>query len=307
MTVREAEAGRVLVVEDDESTALFVTLVLKRHGFDASWVMDAEQATQRLANESFDVLLADCRLPGRSGVDLARETRRARPGIGIGIMTSYAETETESTARSNGADDFFRKPLHSSNLVSRIEALVVLSRAASSPSASDQSRHSEGHESESSPARGATAVAMPVEPALEAAPVGVAFGPEHVAESGPEKQAEPRDSGLAQYGTRWSGGHHRLEGASEPGQTRFSAQSGEVAPQGSGCGERQGGHLGGGSGLPDRDPPAGVPQPAHADARAANTSQPVLLWASAAPAVPITSTVGPVAALGTGPDWQVSD
>ncbi|HEV8065955.1 MAG TPA: response regulator, partial [Acidimicrobiales bacterium] len=147
MTAREAEAGRVLVVEDDESTALFVTLVLKRHGFAAAWVMDAEQASQRMEHELFDVLLADCRLPGRSGVDLARETRQAQPGMGIAVMTSYAEADTETTARSNGADDFFQKPLHSSNLVKRIGALVTQSRASGARS------------SESPPARGAISLA----------------------------------------------------------------------------------------------------------------------------------------------------
>jgi DNA-binding response OmpR family regulator len=43
-------------------------------------------------------------------------------------MTSFAESDTEDTARSNGADDFFEKPLHPSNLVTRIGDLVTRSR-----------------------------------------------------------------------------------------------------------------------------------------------------------------------------------
>jgi CheY-like chemotaxis protein len=310
VTAREAEAGRVLVVEDDESTALFVTLVLKRHGFDASWVMDAEQASQRLEDERFDVLLADCRLPGQSGVDLARATRLAQPGMGIAVMTSYAEADTETTARSNGADDFFGKPLHSSNLVTRIGALVSRSRASGS--------------SESPPARGAIAQAMPVDPAPVAAPSGVAPGPEVVADSGPEKQAETRDSGLAQQDAHWSGVDRRFEGAGGPSRARSSALSEDRLPQNSpspdglaldgtaqlnaerevsGCGEHQSEHPGGGSGPNDLNPSAEVPAEALGQDPLPVNSQPVLMWASTAPAAPITSTLGPVANPGTGPDW----
>jgi len=129
MAAREERPGRVLVVEDDESTALFVTRVLSRNGFEATWAMDAEQAGERLDSEPFDVLLADCRLPGRSGLELARHTRLSNPGIGIAIMTSCADVGMEDTARENGADDFFEKPLHFFNLVARIRDLVTRSMA----------------------------------------------------------------------------------------------------------------------------------------------------------------------------------
>ncbi|MHB1887297.1 MAG: response regulator transcription factor, partial [Acidimicrobiales bacterium] len=156
MAVREATQGRVLVVEDDESTALFVTRVLTRNGFEASWVTDAEQASERLGREAFDVLLADFRLPGSSGMDLARHTRQSMPSLSIAVMTSFADSHTEQTALSSGADDFFEKPLHSSNFVARIGALVTRSRAA-------------GERAGSPPARG-TLQAGPVESAPGASP-----------------------------------------------------------------------------------------------------------------------------------------
>jgi CheY-like chemotaxis protein len=208
MAAREAGAGRVLVVEDDESTALFVTRVLSRNGFEASWVMDAEQASVRLENEPFDVLLADYRLPGRSGVDLARDIRLALPGIGIAVMTSFAEADTERTVRTSGADEFFEKPLHSSSLVTRIRALVTQSRASNGSGPQNQ---------ESPPARG-TCEVMPVGAAPECSSALEDSVPLVVAGSGPEKQPATRDADLAQR-------DHGIEGASGTPRACFSALS----------------------------------------------------------------------------------
>ncbi len=115
---------RVLVVEDDESAAVFVTKVLDRAGFDFTWAVDADEASSLLATNRFDVLLTDFRLPGRDGLDLVRETRSSQPGIAIAVMTSFNESGLESEARSRGADDFFEKPLSPASLVSRISELA---------------------------------------------------------------------------------------------------------------------------------------------------------------------------------------
>jgi len=95
------DTGRVLVVEDDESTALFVTRVLRRHGVNAAWVVDAEQASVLLADQSYDVLLADYRLPGRSGIELAADARRLIPEMRIAVMTSFSACDMEQAARSS--------------------------------------------------------------------------------------------------------------------------------------------------------------------------------------------------------------
>ncbi len=115
---------RVLVVEDDESAAVFVTKVLDRAGFDFTWAVDADEASSLLATNRFDVLLTDFRLPGRSGLELVRQTRSSQPALAIAVMTSFNESGLESEARSWGADDFFEKPLSPASLVSRISELA---------------------------------------------------------------------------------------------------------------------------------------------------------------------------------------
>ena len=192
--------GRVLVVEDDESTGLFVTRVLRRHGFRASWAVDAEQATALMSDMTFDVLLADYRLPGKSGIELAAETRRLVPEMAVAVMTSVAATGMEKAARSNGADDFFEKPLHSANFVTRITELVRLSRSG-------------GRQSNGSPPAQSAQPAGPVVTAPGVSPGDEAPEVSNVAESGPGEQAPKRGGVLARRDTdRTSGSGGPLDG-----------------------------------------------------------------------------------------------
>jgi CheY-like chemotaxis protein len=293
MATREAGPGRVLVVEDDESTALFVTRVLARNGFDTSWVTDAEQASERLESECFDVLLADFRLPGRDGMELARSTRRSQPSMGIAVMTSFAETNTEETARSNGADDFFEKPLQSSNFVARIRDLVARSRAPRMqvlpPSA-----------------RGAI-LASPTETAPEASPRRDASGTPDVAGSGSVERAVARDTTLAHLDAATA------DGAAQPRhdgdrRTRFTALSDDPddldGPGREGRRTAEGGE--------DHDLLGRVTHPAIsylvAQALAAHrVGKPVIMWASGAPSISIDSNAGRVTVPLTRPGWAAGD
>jgi CheY-like chemotaxis protein len=288
----------VLVVEDDESTALFVTRVLSRNGFDASWVTDAEQASERLDSEAFDVLLADYRLPGRNGMELARDIRQSQPGIGIAVMTSFAENQTELVARSHGADDFFEKPLHISNFVARIRELVARSRASCVQAASPSARGPQ---------------AGPMESVPEASPRSDASGPPNVAGSGSDEQAVTRDTAFARLDAAVADGaaQPRHEGTDDDRRARFSAQSDPEGPDDSGCDGWRNAFPRGEAGCDDNDLLARVAHPALsyliAQRLAAQRAvEPVLMWASGAPAISIGSSAGHVTAQLTRPGWSLT-
>ena len=288
----------MLVVEDDESTALFVTRVLSRNGFEASWVTDAEEASARLDCESFDVLLADYRLPGRNGMELARATRLSRPGIGIAVMTSFAENETELVARSNGADDFFEKPLHISNFVARIRNLVTRSRASGSLAGSPSARGPQ---------------AGPMESAPEASPRSDASGPQNVAGSGSDERAATRDAAFARLDAAVADGaaqpRHESADGDSPGQ--LSAQSDPEDHNDPGCDGWRNAFPRGEAGCDDSDLLARVAHPALSYLIAQRLAaqrpvEPVLMWASGAPAISIGSRAGRVTAQLTRPGWSFS-
>ena len=276
--VKAEDAGRVLVVEDDESTALFVTRVLRRHGVNAAWVVDAEQASVLLADQSYDVLLADCRLPGRSGIELAADARRLLPEMRVAVMTSFSARDMEQAARSSGADDFFEKPLHSANFVARMTELVHASRSALP------------RPKKAPPASTARPVSLVV-----TAP-GDSSDDEHpespqVAESGPGEQAPIRGGVLAWRDTdRTSGSGGPLgEGTGGISRARCSALLRFLGEGASGY------HAENDAVLPDSPPLSEKDLRARAWHPSAWRRQmshpPFIMWASAAPAVSVGSLV----------------
>lgn len=289
--MREAGPGRVLVVEDDESTALFVTRVLSRHGFHAAWVTDAEQASERLEAECFDVLLADYRLPGCDGMELARSTRISQPGMGIAVMTSFAEVDTAETARSNGVDDFFEKPLHSTNFVARIRELVARARAHRSQAGSPSAR--------------GPAEAGPMESAPEVLPRSGTSGPPAIAGSGPGGRAAARDAAQAQAGTTVAEGtaQPRHEGTDGDGRARFTAfaSTSELASSEAsseiGCREATDALSREEAGGEGRDLLARCAHPAmryliEQALACRRVVEPILMWSSGTPTVSIASSAG---------------
>ena len=88
-----AMAGHVLLVEDDDEVAALVTEMLGQLGLEATRAASAAAALGALANgRPVDLVFSDVMMPGgMSGVDLAREVKRRRPGLPVLLTTAYAE------------------------------------------------------------------------------------------------------------------------------------------------------------------------------------------------------------------------
>jgi len=106
------EAGKVLVVEDDDSLRRVTQLHLDKLGFTTTATADAEQALQVLEESPFDVLLTDLHLPGMSGMDLLKRVRVEHPEMSVIVVTAYGTVASAVEAIKSGAYDYITKPLH---------------------------------------------------------------------------------------------------------------------------------------------------------------------------------------------------
>jgi len=120
---------RVLVVEDDPDTALFVRTVLERRGGMAVTVAgDAMSALAAVAHGQLDLVLTDIQLPGLSGLELLGELRSAAPGVPVVVMTAFASVDYAVDALQREADDFLVKPLAAADLVERVQRIAERGR-----------------------------------------------------------------------------------------------------------------------------------------------------------------------------------
>ncbi|HKB30753.1 MAG TPA: response regulator [Streptosporangiaceae bacterium] len=128
--------GRVLVVEDDPAAARFACYVLgERGGFDVAHVPDPVVALQRIADEHWDLVLADLDLPHMSGLDLLASVRRAAPGLPVVLTTARAMDAVHTHALLLHADAFLDKPIAPRRLIVVARALAASGRGSGRGSA----------------------------------------------------------------------------------------------------------------------------------------------------------------------------
>lgn len=89
------ERPRILVVDDEASIRELLTRTLALTEYDVEAVADGNTGLERLRLASYDLLIADLRMPGMDGLTLIREARRLHPGLRVIIITGYS---TESSA-----------------------------------------------------------------------------------------------------------------------------------------------------------------------------------------------------------------
>jgi len=102
---------RVLLIEDDPESASSMIVMLRRRGMKVSHVLSGEEAVKVFDSSAFDVVVADIRLGGMSGVDVLRELRRDHPDFPIILLTAFDTIKTAIEAVQLGAHDYIQKPL----------------------------------------------------------------------------------------------------------------------------------------------------------------------------------------------------
>jgi DNA-binding response OmpR family regulator len=119
----------VLVVEDEIEIARIVRDYLRNAGFEVIVVGDGGSAVASVRSAKPDLLVLDLGLPGRDGLDVAREIRRWSD-TPIVMLTARGDETDRIVGLEFGADDYVVKPFSPKELVARVRAVLRRSRAA---------------------------------------------------------------------------------------------------------------------------------------------------------------------------------
>jgi two-component system, OmpR family, phosphate regulon response regulator PhoB len=129
----ESSGAHVLVVDDDDDVRMMVSTYLALDGYRAQEANSAAAAVESIRHGRPDLVLLDVMMPGRDGLDLLAELRRAGDLPVIMVTARGGEADRVMGLRL-GADDYIVKPFSPAELVARIDA-VLRRRIAASPSA----------------------------------------------------------------------------------------------------------------------------------------------------------------------------
>ncbi|GAA2078542.1 MULTISPECIES: response regulator [Aeromicrobium] len=130
-----ADAIRVLLVDDQELFRRGVTMVLGADGgFEIEDVDDGDAALERIAEEPFDVVLLDVRMPGRSGVEICGAIKETAPTTGIIMLTASDDEADLYESIKAGAAGYLLKDGSTYDQVAEAVKLVAAGQSLISPS-----------------------------------------------------------------------------------------------------------------------------------------------------------------------------
>lgn len=115
---------RLLLVEDDPVLRSNLQEILRRTDFAVDIAENLEQASQKLADNEYDLLVLDWLLPDGQGIDLCRSLRTDKNNILILLLTAKSLISDKITGLDAGADDYLSKPFDAGELLARIRSLL---------------------------------------------------------------------------------------------------------------------------------------------------------------------------------------
>jgi len=119
-----ASNSRVLVVDDDETTQLYIKRLLEMQGVATNVAEDGKEALDWLEKDDFDCILMDVQMPVLDGVEATKKIRSSNADfkkIPIVAMTAYAMTGDREKFLQAGMDDYIAKPVDRDGLLAILE------------------------------------------------------------------------------------------------------------------------------------------------------------------------------------------
>ena len=115
---------RVLVVEDERKLAEVLAAALRGEHYDVVVAANGEDGFFRANAETFDLVVLDLMLPGRSGLEILQALRQRHLQTSVLILTARDGVEDRVAGLDLGADDYLVKPFAFPELLARVRALL---------------------------------------------------------------------------------------------------------------------------------------------------------------------------------------
>jgi CheY-like chemotaxis protein len=103
---------RILIVDDEASILSLLRLVLESENYEVGTAVSAAEATQKLAEERFDLIITDIRMETpTAGFEVVRTARRNSPEVPVALLTAFPVPTSDW--KQAGADALFMKGMDS--------------------------------------------------------------------------------------------------------------------------------------------------------------------------------------------------
>jgi DNA-binding NtrC family response regulator len=124
--------AKLLIVDDDSDIVQVLKLGLQKNRFLVDAFTNPEEALQSFKSnvEAYCLVLSDVRMPGLSGIQLAKKVKEASPSVKVILMTSFEirDSEFSKVFPSTHVDGFVQKPIGIKDLIKKIMSVISETR-----------------------------------------------------------------------------------------------------------------------------------------------------------------------------------
>lgn len=119
---------KILIVDDDEVTRIFLEYALNAHGYPTVVASDFEATREAMNADSYALVLMDLVFVDSTytGFDIAAYIRSVSPACPVVIMTSYPSTDSAVQALRTNASDYLKKPVYIEELLACVEKVLTV-------------------------------------------------------------------------------------------------------------------------------------------------------------------------------------
>lgn len=115
---------KILLIEDEQKIADFVSAGFKERGFSVEHCADGNAGFSCASNGSYDVIVLDIMLPGRDGLSILKGLRKTGNETPVILLTARNELDDRIEGLTLGADDYLAKPFFVEELIARVLTLM---------------------------------------------------------------------------------------------------------------------------------------------------------------------------------------
>lgn len=115
---------RILIIEDDETTARELAQELGNHGFSVDQAADGPSGLALAASGAYDAITLDRMLPGLDGLSIIQRLRAQGVSTPVLLLSALGNVDDRVAGLRAGGDDYLTKPFVSEEVAARLEALI---------------------------------------------------------------------------------------------------------------------------------------------------------------------------------------
>jgi DNA-binding response OmpR family regulator len=117
--------GRILIIDDEATLRQTLARILQRAGFEATTVASGKEGLSMVAEQTFDLVYLDIRMPDMSGLDVLKTIHAEFPELPVILFTAQPDLHSAVEALRRGAIDYLMKPLKPQMIIDRTSVVLT--------------------------------------------------------------------------------------------------------------------------------------------------------------------------------------